>query len=98
MGGKEAARRRRGASRGRTKTLSGMSSSSYSSSTSSSSSSSSSRYRRRGNESDAGSLLDEAVEGFRSWRGEGSRLMCAVCITSATCVGMEEDIVSFWIV
>ena len=64
MGGKEAARPRpwppRGAPRGWTRTLSGISSSS--------SSSSSSSY-----ESDAGSLVDAAVEGFRSWRGEGAR-------------------------
>lgn len=102
MGGKDAARWRRGAPRGRTSTLSGISSSSSSSSVSSSSP----RYRRLacleaprgGDEEDvgaryAGSRVDAAVDGLRSWRGEGDRLMWAVCITSAIWVGIEDMVV-----
>lgn len=89
MGGKDWARWRRGASRGRTSTLSGISSSS--------SSSSSSPYRREDEDAGdryAGVLVDAAVDGLRSCRGDGSRLMCAVCIVSAICVGSEDIVMN----
>ena len=93
MGGNEGARRRRSAPRGRTSTLRGISSFSSSPSISSSKVLSSIPRCFEGGEGGgiyAGSRVEAAVDGFRSCRGEGSRLMWAVWITSATCVGIED--------
>lgn len=42
-----------------------------------------------------GSLREAAVEGLRSWRGEGARLMEALWIVDASSMAGEEDIVRF---
>lgn len=42
-----------------------------------------------------GCLLEAAVEGLRSWVGDGARLMEAVWIVSAIWIGMEEAMLLF---
>lgn len=38
-----------------------------------------------------GSLVSAAVEGLMSWAAEGSRLMWAVWMVSAICMGMSDE-------
>lgn len=42
-----------------------------------------------------GCLLEAAVEGLRSWVGDGARLMEAVWIVSAIWIGMEDAMLLF---
>lgn len=65
----------------------------YGMSSSSSSSSSSMKSCRGWSETETGSFLEAAVDGLMSCRGEGDRLMCAVCRVSASWRGMEVAIV-----